>query len=97
MLLHSSEDNFVSVWRNVEVANAEVRREVGQLPLGTRLQIDQPQIFMTDLSSGEHERPSSSQDDQMLRSSSGPGEHRLLPRAHARMAGSQVANIQPRG
>ncbi len=39
-LLRSFEDNFTAIWGNVEVANVEVRGEVGQLPLGTRVQID---------------------------------------------------------
>jgi len=37
-LLHSFEDNFTSVWGDVEVANVEVGSEVSQLPLDARLQ-----------------------------------------------------------
>jgi hypothetical protein len=49
--LHSFEGNFTAVRRDVEVANVEVGRKVGQLPLGTRLQVDEPEILMLNLSS----------------------------------------------
>jgi len=54
-LLHSFEDNFTTIRRDVEVANVEVGSEVGQLPLGARLQVDEPEVFMLYLSSQEHE------------------------------------------
>jgi hypothetical protein len=41
-LLRPFEDNFTSVWRDVEVANVEVGSDVGQLALCTRLQVDEP-------------------------------------------------------
>jgi hypothetical protein len=50
-LLHSFEGNFAAVRRDVEVANVEVGRKVGQLPLGARLQVDEPEILMVNLSS----------------------------------------------
>src|SRR6267378_2357222 len=36
-LLHSLEDNFTPIWRDVEVADVKVTSEVGQLPLGPSL------------------------------------------------------------
>ncbi len=36
-LLHSLEDNFTPIWRDVEVADVKVSSEVGQLPLGPSL------------------------------------------------------------
>jgi len=60
--LHSLENNFAAVWRDVEVANVEVQRNAGQLPFGARLQINEPEIFMLNLSSQEHERASSRQE-----------------------------------
>ena len=65
MLLRSFKDNFAAVWRDVEVANVEVGSEVGQLPLGARLKVDEPEILMLDLSSQEHECPSSRQKGQV--------------------------------
>jgi hypothetical protein len=54
-LLHSFDYHFTAVWGDVEVAYVEVGGEIGQLPLGTCLQIDEPEIFMSNLSSQEHE------------------------------------------
>ena len=71
MLLHSFEDDFTAVWGNVEGANIEVGREVGQLSLGTRLQVYEPEILVLNLSSQEHERPSSVQEGKV---SSSPGQ-----------------------
>src|SRR6266851_5554980 len=70
-LLHSFEDNFTSVWRDVEVANVEVGSEVGQLVLCTRLQVDQPKILVLNLSSQEHQRSSSRKNGEV---SSSPSE-----------------------
>ncbi len=39
VLLHSFEDDFTAVWGNVERANIEVGREVGQLLFGTGFQV----------------------------------------------------------
>jgi hypothetical protein len=58
-LLHSFEDDFTAIRCDVEVANVEVRSEVGQLPLGTRLQVDKPEILVFNLSTQEHECPPS--------------------------------------
>ena len=54
-LLHSFEDDFAAVRGDVEVANVEVGSEVGQLPLGAVLQVDEPEILVLNLSSQEHE------------------------------------------
>src|ERR1700675_3021668 len=53
-LLPSFENNFTSIRRNVEVLNVEIGSELGQLPLGARLQLDEPQILMSNLSSQQH-------------------------------------------
>src|ERR1700688_614240 len=59
VFLHSFKDDFAAIWGDVEVTNVEVGSEVGQLPLGACIQIDQPEIFMLNLSPQENERSSS--------------------------------------
>ena len=54
-LLHTFEDYVTAVWGNVKVANIEVGTEASQLPLRTRLQVDEPEILMLNLSSQEYE------------------------------------------
>ena len=54
-VLLSFEDNFTAVWGDVEAVNVEVWSEVGQLPFGARLQINEPEILMLNLSSQEYE------------------------------------------
>ena len=39
-ILHSFENEFLAVWRQIKVANVEVRRQVGQLLLSASLQVD---------------------------------------------------------
>jgi hypothetical protein len=58
VLLHSFEDDFTSVWGNVESANIKIGREVGQLPLNSRFQVDEPEILVLNFASQKHERPS---------------------------------------
>jgi hypothetical protein len=70
MLLHSFEHNFTAVRRNVEVPDVEVRSEMSQLPLGSRLQVDLPKILMLNLSSQKHECTSSIQEGQVPSSAS---------------------------
>ena len=53
VLLRSFEDNFAAVWRDIEVANVEVGSDVGQLPLGARLEIDEPEVLMLNIPSQE--------------------------------------------
>ena len=53
MLLHSFENNFMAVGGDVEVANVEVGRKVGQLSLCTCLEIDEPEILVLNVSSEE--------------------------------------------
>ena len=65
MFLHSFKNNFTAVWGDIEVANVEVGRKVGQLPLSARLQVDEPEILMLNLSSQEDEPPSSRQEFQV--------------------------------
>src|SRR6266851_1290987 len=78
-LLHSFEDNFASVWRDVEVANVEVGSEVGQLVLCTRLQVDEPKILVLNLSSQEHQQSASRKNGEV---SSSPSEGKSRQRTH---------------
>ena len=55
MLLHSFEDNFMTILGDVEVANVKVGSEVGQLAFGPGFKIDQPEILMLNLTSQEHD------------------------------------------
>src|SRR6202158_2985199 len=64
-LLHSFEDNFTAVWGDVEVSNVEVGSEIGQLPLGACVQVDEAEVIVLNLASQEHECPSSGQEGQM--------------------------------
>jgi hypothetical protein len=64
VFLHSVKGNFTAIWGDVEVTNVEVGSELGQPPLGARLQVDQPEILMLNLSSQEHKRSSSKQEGQ---------------------------------
>src|ERR1700719_198003 len=61
-VLLSFEDNFTAVWGDVEAVNVEVGSEVGELPFGARLQINEPEILMLNLSSQEYECGSSRQE-----------------------------------
>ena len=63
VFLHSLEDDFAAVWGNVEVTNIEIRREIGQLPLSAGFGVNQPQIFMPNVSLQEYESTPSSQQD----------------------------------
>ena|SRR5580658_9188511 len=64
-LLHSFENNLTAVWGDVEIANVEVGSQVGQLPLGARLEVDEPKILMLNLSSQDHEGTSSREKGQV--------------------------------
>src|SRR5258708_14495614 len=77
--LHSVEYNFTCVWRDVEVANVEVCSEVGQLALLPRLQVDQPEILVLNLSAQEHQRSSSRKDGEV---SSPASEGKSRQRTH---------------
>jgi hypothetical protein len=63
--LHPFEDNPAAIWGDVEVANVKVRSEFGQLPLGARLEVDEPEILVLNLSSQEQECSSSRQEGQV--------------------------------
>jgi hypothetical protein len=39
------EDDYTTVWGEVEGANIELRGKVGQLTLGSCLQVDDPGVF----------------------------------------------------
>ena len=45
----------MTVRGDVEIANLKFGRKFGQLPLGTCLQVDEPEVHMFNLSSQEHE------------------------------------------
>ena len=49
-ILHSFENDFLAVWRQIKVANVEVGRQVGQLLFSASLQVDKPKILVLDLS-----------------------------------------------
>src|SRR4029077_8290788 len=68
--LLSLEDNFTTIGGNVKVADVEVGSEVGQLPFVARVQVDEPEVLMLNLSSQEHECPSSLQEGQVSSPSS---------------------------
>jgi hypothetical protein len=55
VLLHSFDDHFTTVWREIEILNVECRSEVSQLPFGTRRKIDEPEILMLDLPTQDYE------------------------------------------
>ena len=55
VFLHALEDDLAAVWSNVEIPKVEVGRQVGQLALGSCLQIDQPEVLVLALSPHQHE------------------------------------------
>jgi len=55
MLLGALKNELASVWRDVEVANVEVGREVGQGALCACIEVDEPEILVFDLALQEHE------------------------------------------
>src|ERR1700722_9878609 len=67
VLLHSLEYDFTAVGGYVEVANIEVGSQVGQLPLGAGLEIDEPEIFVLNFSTKEHQATPSGWEDQASR------------------------------
>src|ERR1700733_3532505 len=64
-VLHPLQNNFMAVWRNVEVVDFEVGSQVGQLPLSACLPVDNPEIFVLYFSPQNHEGPSSGKEGQM--------------------------------
>lgn len=67
----------MTVRGEVEVADLEVVRDVGQLPLGTRLQIQEPEIFMLDFSSQE-DKASTSGEERQTASPARKGQRRQM-------------------
>ena len=57
MLLYLLDHDVATVWTDVEITNVEARSEVRELPFGARVEIDCPQILMTQFSSHYDERP----------------------------------------
>ena len=54
-LLHALEDNLTAVRGEGEVSNIEFGREVVQLPLGSGVHVNQPEILMLNLSAQDKE------------------------------------------
>jgi hypothetical protein len=52
-LLCALENDFATVCGDVEVADVEIGREIGQLSLGARIQIDEPEVLMFNFTSEE--------------------------------------------
>src|SRR5262249_24121013 len=48
-ILHSLQHDFAAIGRQIEVANVEVCRQVGLLPLSACLQVDEPKILVLNL------------------------------------------------
>src|SRR5947209_11176916 len=72
MLLHSLKNNFTAVRREVKIAHVKIGRKVGQLSLGPRIQIEDPQILMLNFTAEEHEPPSAGQELEMPSPASEP-------------------------
>src|SRR5450432_2489067 len=52
-LLQSFDDHFPTVWRDIQILNVVFGSEVSQLPFGSRLKVDEPEILMLDLPTQE--------------------------------------------
>ena len=77
-LLRSFQDNFAAVWGDVEVANIEIRSEIGQLPLGGGPEVDEPEILVVNLSAKQHEPSVSRQESEVPGSAcEGQSRHRM--------------------
>ena len=68
--LRAFQDNLTAICGDVVVANIELRGKIGQLSLGARCQIAEPEILVLHLSAQEHERFSSTQKCNMSSSPS---------------------------
>ena len=55
----------MAVWRYVEVLQVKVWRKLGQLPFGTRCEIDEPKILVPNLAAEKQQRMSARHKDQM--------------------------------
>lgn len=64
-LLYPFEDNFMSVLRDIEILNIEIRREIGQLSFDTCVQVNEPEILVLEPSSEGDERVSARQEGQV--------------------------------
>lgn len=69
-ILDSLEDDFVAVWGDVEIANVEVWREVGQLALGARVEVNEPEILVLNFTAQENERAATGQEGYVSRAAS---------------------------
>ena len=74
------QDQLAAVRRDVEVAHVEVRGEVGHLALDAALQLDEPQVLVTDLPAQHQERPSTrSEGEVSLAACQRPRDRRRPP------------------
>ncbi len=69
-LLYSFEDDFMTIRRDVKVANVKFGRETGELPLDPCVQVDQPEVLVLNLSAEDYECVPSGQESQMSSASS---------------------------
>ena len=58
LLLNSFENNVTAVRGDVEIANIKIDGQVGNLPFGTRIEVNRPEILMLNIASQEHQGPS---------------------------------------
>jgi hypothetical protein len=49
------EDDFTAVSRYVEVADGKLATEIGQLPLASGLEVDEPELLVRDVSFHDHQ------------------------------------------
>src|SRR5580700_3907388 len=56
-LLHTFEDDFCPVRRNIEISDHEARWQIGQLARRSRLRIQSPEVLAVDPAAEHHERP----------------------------------------
>src|SRR5215467_6621453 len=57
LLLDLLDHDFTPVGRHVEISKGEIRREVRELPLSARFEIDRPEILLVHIAAQEDERP----------------------------------------
>jgi len=58
-ILHSFKHDFVTIWRQIEVANIEAGRQISQLPFSSGIQVYKPKVFVMDLSSQNYKSAAS--------------------------------------
>src|SRR5882724_10782111 len=84
LFLHSFEDDFTAIRGNIESVDIEVGGKIRQLPLGTGLQVDEPEILVPDFASQNYQCPSSVQEGQV---SSSPSQGHVRKRMRRSLGG----------